>query len=215
MNVPYNAINSQDAAQILGCHRATFLKWCKDGRINVTNLGEGTTRARYMVSEEEIDYLKRLKRKWGGKKFIQHYNKNWNVKKKTPVISVIPDEKDIYAAFNQEMPTEDKKEQFAPVDEKELFASQNEGYTLQAEEPKVKEVSAPTYELEQFASQSKTVAYQDIEELPTREKFDLDKITTTISYMQDIKERLNDLEAERNQLRAEYEQLKQEVMEAI
>lgn len=46
-------------------------------------------------------------------------------------------------------------------------------------------------------------------------KFDVDSIATTISYIQDIKERLNDIEAEKNQLTAELESLRKEVMEYL
>lgn len=46
-------------------------------------------------------------------------------------------------------------------------------------------------------------------------KFDVDSIATTISYIQDIKERLNDIEAEKNQLNAELEDLRKEVMEYL
>lgn len=52
--------------------------------------------------------------------------------------------------------------------------------------------------------------------VPVKEKkFDLDDIMTTISYMQDIKERMEDIMAEYNQLDNEYRQLKQEVNDLI
>lgn len=46
-------------------------------------------------------------------------------------------------------------------------------------------------------------------------KFDADKIMNTILYIQEIKERLNDLEAEKNQLMAELEQCRKEVIDVI
>ena len=48
-----------------------------------------------------------------------------------------------------------------------------------------------------------------------KKKFDLDSVMTTISYMQDIKERMEDIMAEYNQLDNEYRQLKQEVNDLI
>lgn len=48
-----------------------------------------------------------------------------------------------------------------------------------------------------------------------KKKFDLDSVMTTISYMQDIKERMEDIMAEYNQLENEYHQLKQEVNDLI
>lgn len=67
------------------------------------------------------------------------------------------------------------------------------------------------------------------EDIPTRKPFNLENITTTISYMQDIKDRIsaiereknqllekvNDIEAEKNQLINEYSDLKTEVNEAL
>ena len=50
---------------------------------------------------------------------------------------------------------------------------------------------------------------------PVKKRFDVDNIVTTISYIQDIKERLNDIEAEKNQLTAELEELRKEVMEYL
>ena len=47
---------------------------------------------------------------------------------------------------------------------------------------------------------------------PTRKPFDKDNIVTTICYIQDIKERLNDIEAERNQLINEWKDLQKELM---
>lgn len=53
------------------------------------------------------------------------------------------------------------------------------------------------------------------EPVEEKKKFDLDSIMTTISYMQDIKERMEDIRAEYNQLENEYRQLKQEVNDLI
>jgi hypothetical protein len=53
-----------------------------------------------------------------------------------------------------------------------------------------------------------------VENAPLK-KFNAENIATTISYIQDIKERLNDIEAEKNQLMAELEELRKEVMEYL
>lgn len=50
---------------------------------------------------------------------------------------------------------------------------------------------------------------------PKSSKIDADKITNTIMYIRDIKERLEDLEAEKAQLVNELESLRQEVLEYI
>lgn len=76
MNVAYNQINCQDASRIIGVDYTTVVGWCHDGKINSTNISEGTTRGRYMITEEEVDYLKMLKQKFG-KQFIRRYRKDW------------------------------------------------------------------------------------------------------------------------------------------
>lgn len=67
------------------------------------------------------------------------------------------------------------------------------------------------------------------EDIPTKKKLNLDDITATISYMQDINDRLaaleieksglleklNDIDAEKNQLTNEYSQLKTEIIEKL
>lgn len=88
----------------------------------------------------------------------------------------------------------------------------------------------PTYEEDAYeetpVEQPDTISQDDA---PTRKKLNLDDITTTISYMQDINDRLtaleiekkeiteklNDIEAEKNQLVNEYSELKSEIMRAL
>lgn len=50
---------------------------------------------------------------------------------------------------------------------------------------------------------------------PSNKQTEADKITTTILYIREIKERLEDLEAEKNQLLNELETLRKEVMDYI
>lgn len=76
MNVAYNQINSADAARIIGVDYTTVVGWCRDGKINSVNISEGALRGRYMISEDEVDYLKTLKQKFG-KQFIRRYRKDW------------------------------------------------------------------------------------------------------------------------------------------
>ena len=83
--------------------------------------------------------------------------------------------------------------------------------------------------LECEVSEEDTLTTGQAENIPTRKSIDLDDITTTISYMQDINDRLallerekavlnekiNDIEAEKNQLSNEYSQLKSEIIEKL
>lgn len=76
MNVAYNQINCSDAARIIGVDYTSVTKWCRSGRINCTNISEGSVNGRYVIPEEEVDYIKTLKQKFG-KQFIRKYRKDW------------------------------------------------------------------------------------------------------------------------------------------
>lgn len=76
MNVAYNQINCQDASRIIGVDYTTVVGWCHDGKINSINIGEGTSRGRYVITEDEVDYLKTLRQKFG-KQFMRKYRKDW------------------------------------------------------------------------------------------------------------------------------------------
>ena len=76
MNVAYNQINSADAARIIGVDYTTVVAWCREGKINSVNIGEGISRDRYMISEDEVDYLKTLRQKFG-RQFMCKYRKDW------------------------------------------------------------------------------------------------------------------------------------------
>lgn len=76
MNVAYNQINCSDAAKIIGVDYSSVTTWCRSGRINCTNISEGSINGRYVIPEEEVDYIKTLKQKFG-KQFIRKYRKDW------------------------------------------------------------------------------------------------------------------------------------------
>lgn len=164
MNVPYNEINARDAAKMIGIDYTTLVKYCRKGTINVSDVGGGKGKPRYLFTENEVEYMKGLKKKYG-KRFFGHYDKNWNV-----------------------------KEEPAIADEQELFVKSNEDF----ENNKIVPVIVKEDNL-----------------LTRTEKVDIDKIAITIGYIQDIKERLNDLEAEKNQLLKELEELRNEVIAAL
>ena len=76
MNVAYNQISCSDAAKIIGVDYSSVTTWCRSGRINCTNISEGTINGRYVIPEDEVDYIKTLKQKFG-KQFIRKYRKDW------------------------------------------------------------------------------------------------------------------------------------------
>ena len=76
MNVAYNQISCSYAAKIIGVDYSSVTTWCRLGRINCTNISEGSINGRYVIPEDEVDYIKTLKQKFG-KQFIRKYRKDW------------------------------------------------------------------------------------------------------------------------------------------
>lgn len=76
MNVKYTEINSADAARMIGVSAQAITAWCRKGLINYTNVSNGTQKARYMLSENEVNYIKELVKEHGTRKFMMYYNKN-------------------------------------------------------------------------------------------------------------------------------------------
>ena len=85
MNVPFDKFNASDAARILGVDAATVRGWCKNNVINFIDVSEpGSNNGRYQISESEIDYIKSLIKKFGVRKAMLNYRKDWNMKKEKP-----------------------------------------------------------------------------------------------------------------------------------
>lgn len=185
MNVPFNKINAKDAADMIGVDYTTVLGWCKKGIINYSDISDGTGRPRYQLDEEEIECIKKLKKKHGTRKAMLYYKKDWNNKPVKKKEDEWHDDSHIF------------------LDEAELFSKQNEEFH---QEPEVKEEETQREETQMVEPQEYSYAKDD---------FNVDKITNTILYIREVKERLNDLEAEKAQLLNELESLRKEVMDAI
>lgn len=160
MNVPYNKINTRDAAKMIGVDYATVAGWCKRNIINFTDLSNGSGKSRYMISENEVEYIKSLTKQHGVRKAMMYYDKNWNKK------------------------------------------SENIGYERPKDDSYIFEI-ANNVAAEELIESTKNLS----------KGIDIDNLTRTILYIQDIKERLEDLEAEKNQLLNELEMLRKEVKE--
>jgi len=87
MNVAYNEISCADAAKMLGVDYSTVTKWCRDNKINHVNVSGGDTNGRYILTEDEVRYIKTLKDKFGNQ-FIRKYRKDWK-KGTEPVKDVV------------------------------------------------------------------------------------------------------------------------------
>lgn len=78
MNVAYNEISCADASRMIGIDYTTVTKWCKEGRINCNNISAGTTNGRWVISEDEVEYIKKLKQKFG-REYMKKYRKDWRI----------------------------------------------------------------------------------------------------------------------------------------
>ena len=84
MNVAFDKISAADAARMLGVDRCTVQGWCRNGIINFTHVGDGTTVPRYMIEEDEIHYISELIKKFGStRSAMLRYRKNWRDGRKT------------------------------------------------------------------------------------------------------------------------------------
>lgn len=83
MNVPYKDINAADAARMLGLNMSTVQGWCRNGIIKFVDVSEpDSKKARYMLSESEVEYIKKLIKKHGIRKAMMYYKKDHDVKVK-------------------------------------------------------------------------------------------------------------------------------------
>ena len=198
MNVKYTDINCQDAARSIGVSAATIQGWCRGNLINFVDIGDGNKKPRYMISEQEVNYLKSLVKSHGKRKALLFYNKDYNVKGEpememcdTPVVEIEEVTPKKRLQFNVDILPEDKK----IVDDTCTKLG----------------ITKADY-VHNLINKSSVEPVKAEDDIPIRKIFKKDEIVTTISYIQDIKERLEDIEAERNQLLNELADLKSEVM---
>ena len=160
MNVPYNKTSAADAALLLGVNRTTVQAWCRNGIINAENVSNGTEKARWLICDDEIDYILSLKHKFGcTKSAMIHYRKDWRQGKQPAVKPGAP-----------------------------------------------KPIVQPT--IRDYIPSSK-------KEEPAKAEFDVEKLQTTIQYIQDVKKRIAECKDELQLLEKEYEDLKKEVYNAL
>ena len=164
MNVGFEDFSTKDVAAMLKIDQHTVCDWCRKGRIRNRNLSDGDKSARYLIPEDEAEYLRKLFKKWGKTKAMRHYD----VTRIEPVL-VTSGVVGNYECENMPVVPE----------EDEMVVNEENEYS------------------------------------PIPQKVDPDKIAATISYIQDIKERLQDLEAEKNQLLNELEELREEVKSVL
>ena len=71
-------LDEGSAAVIMGVDTATVVGWCKNKIINCQNApDEYADKAKYLIDEDECDYIGNLIRKFGTRMALLNYNKNW------------------------------------------------------------------------------------------------------------------------------------------
>ena len=165
MNVAYNEISCADAAKMLGMDYSFITKLCKAGRINCNNVSGGTSKGRWIIREDEVEYIKKLRQKFGSQ-YMKKYRKDWR-RGQQPAKSVEKHNDVVYVESTKPIAT------------------------------------------------VKSIVTNITTEEHTRAKVDIDEIAIKIGYIQDIKDKLEELEVQKNQLTVELEQLRKEVLEYL
>lgn len=65
MNVAFDKNNTSDVATMLGVSPQVIASWCRKGLIKATNVSDGDKKARWLISDEEVQRVSDLIRKHG------------------------------------------------------------------------------------------------------------------------------------------------------
>ena len=89
MKLDVGQYTGPEAAKLLGVNRTSLTGWCKRGLIEYVNVSTpDSTIPRYAISQEEIDRVTKLMKRYGKKKWLAHAKK----KKKAPIVEMSIDE---------------------------------------------------------------------------------------------------------------------------
>lgn len=190
MNVSYKELNTVDVAKALKMDKTTVAAWCRKGYINYQDVSEpGSSKPRYQIPQWEFDRIQKLIRKFGKRQWM------------------------LYNAKDKERAAQEHmtKVEGNPDDQaKQMLNAIADGETgcMFIDKPELEPIPLKT-------ASDMTFDMEKIAEEKEKAKFNPDKVMNTILYIQEIKERLNDLEAEKAQLENELEQCRKEVNDVI
>ena len=224
MNVDYKHLNLSDVAKMLKVDRNTLRGWCNKGYIDYLDVSEpGSNYKRYQFSEEEVNRIKKLMKKYGKKRWVNHCDEG-----RSEMFYPRADEEDMGIEYDPMIPDpvisepepepEAEEEKVVPV--KKPSRIQLNVNITEDEEKIIAEACADRNVTKGEFIKSLINGVVDPKPAPVQEQaptsaFDADKFINQVLRIQDIKERLDNLEAERNQLTNELVMIKQEMIEAI
>ena len=100
MNVGIENFNCKDVSEIIGVHYSTIVAWCRKGIMKSTDVSElGSSKPRYLITNDEVDRVKGLISKYGTRKWML-YN---DVQKEKPVPEKIREPEEIVLNFDPQI----------------------------------------------------------------------------------------------------------------
>lgn len=207
MNAPYNVLNAKEAANVLKVDYTTVSGWCRRGIINCENVGDGPYKNRYAIEEDEVRYIKNLIQKYGVRKMLLNYNKNWREDAKAykpePVklqrtFDIYDDEDEDGVAPAYYPPSHKPKKEtgldYSAVNTTGVLQRSFPGITP----PEAQLIPAPAEPTNNVISE-----------------FDPDEVLDLIIEVRDIKNRLSAIEQEKTKLTDRLAECKKQILEAI
>lgn len=87
MNVTYDNFNTTDVAKIIGVAPQTITAWVRSGYVNAINVSDGTDKARYMFSDDEVTRVQKRIKEHGTRKWMLYSKKEVEAKKDLVIIA--------------------------------------------------------------------------------------------------------------------------------
>lgn len=111
MNVGYKDLNTDDVAKMFKVQRGTITRWCHEGYVCAQDIAErGSKKARYLITETEVNRIKKLMKKYGKRMWTQHCREGLDEPVEPVTLEYVPDELEFF---------EDTAIQFSDVPQKE------------------------------------------------------------------------------------------------
>ena len=90
MNVTYDNFNTNDVAKIIGVAPQTITAWVRSGYINATNISDGTEKARYMFTDDEVTRVQGLIKQHGTRKWMLYAKQEKQEKQVQAATVIVP-----------------------------------------------------------------------------------------------------------------------------